>query len=78
MKLCRWARCCGDQAADGLQGYLVVSGGSAWLKGWGRPGGAWHYPFLLLFSYIRNFKQVESSPCENSLLCKKKRDRENV
>lgn len=37
---CRWARCCGDLAADGLYQCLVMRSGSAWLKGWGRPTGA--------------------------------------
>lgn len=40
MGVCRWAGCCGDQAADGPYRCLVVSGGSAWLKGRGRPIGA--------------------------------------
>lgn len=34
-------------------------------------------PFLLLSRYFRNFDQEGRSPFENSLLSKKKKDREN-
>lgn len=40
MGACRWARCCGDQAAGGPYRCLVASSGSAGLKGRGRPVGA--------------------------------------